>query len=48
MDEIAKEEVESFYTYLAKGLFSIQFSFDPEVIVLGGGVSAKDGLPGFC
>ena len=43
-DEIAKEEVESFYTYLAKGLFSIQFSFDPEVIVLGGGVSAKDGL----
>ena len=29
---------------MAKGLFSIQFSFDPEVIVLGGGVSAKDGL----
>ncbi|MBZ3643458.1 ROK family protein [Enterococcus faecium] len=43
-DAIAKEEVESFYTYLTKGLFSIQFSFDPEVIVLGGGVSAKEGL----
>ena len=42
-DAIAKEEVESFYTYLTKGLFSIQFSFDPEVIVLGGGVSAKKG-----
>lgn len=43
-DSIAQEEVESFYDYLTKGLFSIQFSFDPEVIVLGGGISAKEGL----
>lgn len=43
-DVIAQEEVEKFYDYLAKGLFSIQFSFDPEVIVLGGGISAKEGL----
>jgi len=43
-DPLAQEEVESFYDYLTKGLFSIQFSFDPEVIVLGGGISAKVGL----
>lgn len=43
-DPLAQEEVESFYDYLTKGLFSIQFSFDPEVIVLGGGISAKEGL----
>lgn len=43
-DPIAQEEVESFYDYLTKGLFSIQFSFDPEIIVLGGGISAKEGL----
>lgn len=43
-DQIALEEVEKFYDYLTKGLFSIQFAFDPEVIVLGGGISAKEGL----
>lgn len=43
-DSIAQEEVEKFYDYLAQGLFNIQFSLDPEVIVLGGGVSAKPGL----
>ena len=43
-DEIATEEVNNFYEYLTQGLFSIQFSLDPEMIVLGGGVSAKKGL----
>lgn len=43
-DAVATEEVENFYEYLTQGLFSIQFSLDPEVIVLGGGVSAKEGL----
>ncbi|MBP1044969.1 ROK family protein [Enterococcus sp. BWM-S5] len=43
-DSLAVEEVENFYEYLTQGLFSIQFSLDPEVIVLGGGVSAKAGL----
>lgn len=43
-DELAKEEVNNFYEYLTQGLFSIQFSLDPEIIVLGGGVSAKKGL----
>ncbi|MFV0557427.1 MAG: ROK family protein [Enterococcus sp.] len=43
-DEYAQQEVERFYRYLAQGLFNIQFSFDPEIIVLGGGVSALPGL----
>lgn len=43
-DKIAREEVEKFYDYLTKGLFSIQFTTDPEVIVIGGGISAKEGL----
>ncbi|ATF71175.1 ROK family protein [Enterococcus sp. FDAARGOS_375] len=43
-EAIAIEEVNKFYRYLAQGLFSIQFAFDPEVIIIGGGVSAKKGL----
>lgn len=43
-DVLASEEVNLFYDYLTQGLFSIQFSFDPELIVLGGGVSAKEEL----
>ncbi|OJG70341.1 ROK family protein [Enterococcus phoeniculicola] len=43
-DVLAQEEVENFYEYLTQGLFSIQFAFDPEIIVLGGGISSKDGL----
>lgn len=43
-DSLAQEEVENFYNYLTKGLFNIQFSFDPDILVLGGGISAKAGL----
>lgn len=43
-DELAMKEVNRFYDYLTQGLFGIQFSLDPELIVLGGGVSAKPEL----
>ncbi|MGN8845934.1 ROK family protein [Niallia sp. HCP3S3_B10] len=43
-DEVAKEEVETFYHYLATGIYNLQYSFDPEKIILGGGISSKDGL----
>ncbi|WP_071131126.1 ROK family protein [Enterococcus timonensis] len=43
-DKLAQVEVEKFYNYLAQGLFSLQFTLDPEVLVLGGGISAKPGL----
>jgi len=41
-DEIAMEEVENFYKYLSIGLFNLQTCFDPEVIVIGGGISANN------
>ena len=39
----AMEAVDLFLTDLARGLISIQQAFDPEIIILGGGVS--DGYP---
>jgi predicted NBD/HSP70 family sugar kinase len=38
-DTNAIKEVETFYKYLSIGLFNLQMSFDPEVIVIGGGIS---------
>lgn len=43
-DLIAKEEVATFYTYLARGIYNLQYSFDPEIILIGGGISNKVGL----
>lgn len=43
-DEVASEEVETFYYYLAKGLYNLQYAFDPELILIGGGISAKEDL----
>ena len=43
-DLIAKEEVEAFYYYLALGIYNLQYSFDPEKIIIGGGVSSKKDL----
>ncbi|MQS75679.1 ROK family protein [Companilactobacillus halodurans] len=35
----AKKEVQVMYYSLAKGIYNLQYSFDPELIVLGGAVS---------
>lgn len=43
-DEIAVQAVESFYYYLAVGLYNLQTSIDPEIILLGGGISARNDL----
>ncbi len=40
-DEVAKKVIDNYYTYLAEGLSNIVAIFDPEVIILGGGVSAQ-------
>ncbi|WP_400243895.1 ROK family protein [Niallia sp. JL1B1071] len=45
-DAVAKEEVETFYHYLATGIYNLQYSFDPEKIIIGGGISSKEGLIG--
>ncbi|MDN6161664.1 MAG: ROK family protein [Atopostipes sp.] len=43
-DPIAIEEEDSFYHYLAIGLYNLTYSFDPEKIIIGGGVSNREGL----
>ncbi|MBC1500597.1 ROK family protein [Listeria weihenstephanensis] len=45
-DTVAIEEIEFMYRNLAKGIFNLQYVYDPEVIVIGGGVSERpDFLP---
>lgn len=45
-DPVAITEVNKFYDYLALGLYNLQFTTDPSMIVLGGGVSQhKDLIP---
>lgn len=43
-DQLAIEEVNHFYYYLAIGLYNLTYSFDPEKIIIGGGISNKKGL----
>ncbi|RZI48033.1 ROK family protein [Lactococcus kimchii] len=43
-DEIAQEERDVFVFNVAKGIFNLQYSFDPELIIIGGGVSQADWL----
>jgi len=38
-DPIAQEETETFFFNVAKGIFNLSFSFDPDLVILGGGVS---------
>lgn len=43
-DQLAYDAVEELYHYLALGIYNLQYIIDPELIVLGGGISAKSGL----
>lgn len=43
-DVAALECLDQFYYYTALGCILIQFAFDPEMIVIGGGVSGREGL----
>lgn len=40
-DTMAQAEVETFYRYLSTGIFNLQMSFDPQAIIIGGGLSAN-------
>ncbi|MDS0528148.1 ROK family protein [Clostridium sp. SHJSY1] len=40
-DTIAVEEVEKYFTYMAIGIYNIQYTYDPEVIVLGGAICER-------
>lgn len=43
-DEIAIEEVDKFYDYLSLGIYNLLFTTDPDVVIIGGGVSKKEDL----
>lgn len=40
-DKCAIEEVNKFYFYMALGIYNIQYTYDPEVIVIGGAISER-------
>ena len=43
-DEIAIEEVSKFFRYMAIGIYNIQYTYDPEVIILGGAICERKGF----
>lgn len=43
-NELIKEEVDKFYNNLAIGIYNLQFIYDPEVIIIGGGISKREDL----
>lgn len=43
-DENAKVCIEEFYDNLATGIFNLIVSFDPEIVLVGGAISGRDGF----
>lgn len=43
-DSIAIEEENKFYDFLSQGIYNLMFTTDPEVIILGGGVTMHEPL----
>lgn len=43
-DILAQEEMERFTFNVAKGIYNLQYAFDPELIVIGGAVSQAEWL----
>lgn len=43
-DEVAIEEVNKFFMYMAIGIINIQYTYDPETIILGGAISEREGI----
>ncbi|EHI97778.1 ROK family protein [Clostridium sp. DL-VIII] len=40
-DKIACKEVDKYYFMMAMGIYNIQYTYDPEVIILGGAISER-------
>lgn len=40
-DELAAKEIEMFFHYTALGIYNIQYTLDPEIILLGGAISER-------
>ncbi|WP_368901032.1 ROK family protein [Oceanobacillus oncorhynchi] len=45
-DQICLDAVDEFSRLLAIGLFNLQYIYDPEIILIGGGISAREDLVG--
>ena len=43
-NEDIKKEVNKFYNYLAMGIYNLQFLYDPQAIIIGGGISKRTDL----
>lgn len=43
-DQDCMEAVDEFFHLLAIGLFNLQYIYDPEIILIGGGISAREDL----
>lgn len=43
-NKIAIKEINYFYKKLAEGIYNLQYSFDPEMIIIGGSISQRDNL----
>ncbi|WP_194208349.1 ROK family protein [Superficieibacter sp. 1612_C1] len=43
-DAIAQQEVEQFYHWMAVGLLNLQVCYDPDCIIIGGGISANQAV----
>lgn len=43
-DEIAQNSIDEFYKNLATGIFNLIVSFDPEVVLVGGAISGREGF----
>lgn len=41
-DEFCKEIIDRFYSELAKGIYNLQYMYDPELILIGGSISDRD------
>lgn len=39
-----EEEIQKFYHYLAVGIYNLQFIYDPQAIIIGGGISKREDL----
>lgn len=41
-NRICQEAIDRFYLNLAKGIFNLQYMYDPDIILLGGAISERD------
>lgn len=43
-DDVSKQAISEFMTMLSIGLYNIQYAYDPELILIGGGISQRNQL----